>query len=473
VSRVMKGISIGLPAFVVASGLSCDPRSFDDLEDSTWVQFAERNDSQAPGNFGLAVTAVAVPTTQKGARFIVSSRGPAGLSQVTFDEHGSKVEQIGSSISPSLAPLVADSSGSSGNNIFTLSPFVDGTGTAAYVAGQFLDNGLGRAAVMPVGLKAGTELSKPANFSASQLFDFGIAIATGDLGTTGSTRGQDIVVVANSVVTVYPGNGSAARACNINRSNSTVNGGNGALHSVIIAPVKKNGHSQILVGVNAIRSGIGNNVPEILVLDESDIADGAACPETKGLIIDADGGQTASAIVVGDFDGNGNPDIAFSQTYSSATGSSTPGAVSVFMNPTGFTSGTPQKIMTTVAADGATPALGSVLAAADLDGVAGDELIVADPGNFTVKNVTSAGQVLVLKAGNNCPGGSSANRGPLFCVLTTLYNPDPKSNGAFGQAMAVTPYPTASSPTSVLAIAETNKLWVYFRVVASATDPRQ
>src|SRR5262249_44344527 len=185
----------------------------------------------APGNFGLAVTAVPLPAAQKGARFIVSSRGPAGLSQVTFDEHGSKTEQIGSSISPSQSPLVADNMGSAGNNIFSLEPFVGGSGNAAYVAGQFQDGAAGRAAIMPIGLKSGTELGKPSNFSASQLFDFGIAIATGDLGTTGSAQGQDVVVVANSVVTVYHGNGSPKKACNINRSNSTVNGGNGALPS--------------------------------------------------------------------------------------------------------------------------------------------------------------------------------------------------------------------------------------------------
>jgi len=468
VSRAMKGISIGL---LLAAGLSCDPRSFDDLADTTWVQFASRDDSQVPGRFGVAVATLPPDSaTSKGVRFIISSKAPAGLTQVAFDEHGSKTQQTGSSIGASLLPLMGDSTANSGNNILALAGTTNGSGAAAFVAGQFQDKSVGRAALMPAGLQnIGTDLPPPASLSADKYIDYGYTVATGDLGSTGATRGKDIAVLANNALVVFPGNGGAGKACNLQRSNPPANAYDGSLNSMIIAPVKGNGHSQVLVAARVVRAGLGNNVPEILILDEADIVDGAVCPETKGVIVDADGMPSPSAIVVGDFDGNGVPDIAYSQTFSTGQGN-----LGVFMNITDFTGATPTKIMP-AAADIASAAFGSVLAAADLDGdttVKGQELIVGDPG-AAPHNVLNSGQVLVLKSGNSCPGGTAANRGALFCVLTTLYNPDPASNGGFGQAIATSPYPTSADKTNVVAIAEQNKLWVYFRTVASAPDPRQ
>jgi hypothetical protein len=253
------------------------------------------------------------------------------------------------------------------------------------------------------------------------------------------------------------------------RSNAPQNAYAGSLNSLVIAKVKPGATSQVLVAVNAVRAGIGNNVPEILILDAADIVDGAACPETKGVIVDANGQPSPSAVIVGDFNGNGSPDIAYSQTFNSGG----TGVIGLFMDISDFTGATPVKITPTTA-DIPSAAFGSVLAVADLDqdtANPGQELIVADPG-AAPNNVLNAGQVTVFKFGSSCPAGAMAARGPL-CVLTYLYNPDPSSNGGFGQAMATTPFPNANSPTNVLAIAEQNKLWVYFRTVASAPDPRQ
>lgn len=467
-SHVMKGISIGV---LVSVGLSCDPRSFDDLADTTWVQFAERDDSQVPGRFAVAVATVAMPSGQSGARFIVSSKSPAGLTQVTFDASGSKSQQIGSSIGASLAPLVTDSAGSNGNNILALAGTTDGAGAPAFVAGQFQSGMIGRAALMAVGLQnTGTPLTPPTSLTQDNYIQYGYSVAAGNLGTTGTARGQDIAVLSNNALTIFPGNGSATKACNLQRSNAPTNAYDGSLNSLVIAKVKPGAGTvgQVLVAVNAVRAGIGNNTPEILILDAADIVDGAHCPETKGVIIDANGMPSPSAIVVGDFDGNGSPDIAYSQTFNTGSGN-----IGVFMNITDFTGATPTKI-TPMPADIASAAFGSVLAAADLDDdttVPGQELIIGDPG-AQPKNVINSGQVTVLKIGATCPGGATSVRGP-FCVLTTLYNPDPSANGGFGQAIVSSHYPTPTDNTSVLAIAEQNKLWVYFRTVASAPDPRQ
>lgn len=463
----MKGISIGL---LVSVGLSCDPRSFDDLADTTWVQFAERDDSQVPGRFGVAVTAVPLPANTTGARFVVSSEAPAGLTRVTFDSHGSKSEQIGSSISPALTPLISDTGGASGNNILALAPFINADGSTAFVAGQFKDGSIGVAGIMPIDLQTGGKpLAPPTSLSQDVFINYGYAVAAGDLGTTGA-NGQDVVVQSNNALTLIPGNGSAKRACNLLRTNPPTNGYGGGLNNLVIAPVKKNGHSQVIVGARVVRA-TGNNIPVILILDASDIVDGAHCPELKGVAVGADGAPGPSTIVVGDFDGNGNPDIAYAQTVNSGMTAT----FGLFPNITDFTGATPQIISLNTAADIPSAAFGSTMAAADMDGDTthpGDELMVGDPG-AQVNHVNAAGQVLVFKfdrTGTDC-GSATANRGPL-CVLTYLFNPDPSSNGGFGQALAVTPFPTPTSSTHVLAAAEANKLWVYFRIVAGAMDPR-
>jgi len=459
---ILKGTALGL---LLAAGLSCDPRSFDDLENTTWVQFAERNDSQVSGSFGMTVTAVPLATGQKGARFIVASANPTGLSQVTFDEHGGLSEQLGSAINTTLAPF-----STSAGLIYSLAPYVTST-KVQFVAGQTASgNGTGVAAIMDLGLKTpGTALTYPASDNAANATLYGYGLAVGDLGSAGTA--QDVVVVAENAITLFPGNGTAAKACYIKRPNVS-SGYGGGLHNAVIANI--NGTKRLLVSGNAIRPPIGNNVPEILFLEASDIVDNTACPVDKAIVLPGgDGTPTASTIVVGDFDGNNTNDVAFAITYNSS--SNTPGTLGVFMNLTDLTGATPVTIPTVQAVDVATTAFGSVALAADVDGVKGDELIVADP-IASVNNVSQAGHVFVYKSGTTCPAladGTTATRGT-FCILTMLFDPSPSTKDLYGQAMAVTPFDAAAtSPRpNVLAISENNKLWVYFRAIASAKDPR-
>ncbi len=69
---------------VLAAGVSCDPRRFDDLADDAWVQFAERDASQASGDWGIEVVALPMPSGKQGARFVsfvtswFNSSGSAG-----------------------------------------------------------------------------------------------------------------------------------------------------------------------------------------------------------------------------------------------------------------------------------------------------------------------------------------------------------------------------------------------------------
>src|SRR5262249_35460028 len=211
----------------------------------------------------------------------------------------------------------------------------------------------------------GVPLTPPASLTQDKYIDYGYSVATGDLGSTGTARGKDIAVLANNALTIFPGNGGAAKACNLQRANPPTNAHAGSWNSLVIAKVKPGAGTagQVLVSVNAVRAGIGNNVPEILILDAADIVDGAACPETKGVIVDANGMRPPSAVIVGDFDGNGSPDIAYSQTFDSGG----VGVIGLFMNINDFTGATPTKVMPT-AADIPSAAFGSVLAVANVDG---------------------------------------------------------------------------------------------------------
>ena len=91
-------------ALLAATALSCLPGRFDDLENEAWVQLAERDDSQASGDWAIAVQAMPPASGKLGMRFVLSlGKSPPGLAVVTFDEHGSKTAQTGTNLGGSLA----------------------------------------------------------------------------------------------------------------------------------------------------------------------------------------------------------------------------------------------------------------------------------------------------------------------------------------------------------------------------------
>ena len=125
-----------------------------------------------------------------------------------------------------------------------------------------------------------------------------------------------------------------------------------------------------------------------------------------------------ASIVTGDFDGDGIADVALGVPESDL-GRPQGGAVFIFK---GSASGLPAAPTWTLVGDTDTAALGTVLAAGDLDGDGKDDLAISEPGADVT--VSDSGAVLLYKFG---PGGPTLLREP----LTGL------GRGNFGAALAI------------------------------------
>jgi hypothetical protein len=429
----MKWVSLAAAA---VSAVSCDPRRFDDLEDSAWVQFADRNDSQASGTLGFDIAAVPVADGKKGARFVVASNSPAGLSLVTFDENGSLSDQLGRN---ALA--------TSGGQLAPLNSKAAWTQSLTSYPGNFVlvgqpDQKL--AAKLDVGLTTGNAVG------TSQDQYYGLAIAVGDLGS-GATA-PDIAIVSQLALTIVSGKDGKQKTCGIKSPNQNM-GVTVPLGNVLIAPIKKNGHNQIIL-TGRVLSG---DVPKILVIEPGDIVDTMNCPET-GFSTGVSGEQPAVSLAIGDFDGT--PGLDLVAGFNPQTGGKA-GSVLIYPNISDFANPASMAI-TTPADDGPSPLYGSRLRIANLDDDATPELIVGD-ATSPVNNVSQAGRVWVYKA-TGC--GDLPKRGPV-CVMAALSDPSPSTNDLFGEAIAASPFPTADATKNVLAVGEKNRVWVYFRVTAT------
>jgi hypothetical protein len=144
------------------------------------------------------------------------------------------------------------------------------------------------------------------------------------------------------------------------------------------------------------------------------------------------------------------------------------GKVLLYLNPNWGQSGTPTGVeIPSPATEDPSGARGARIRLADIEGDAGTEIIVGDPG-ATVESVSNGGKVQIYKLGA-CSGAGEV-RGPA-CLIRTLFDPTPATNDQFGRAMAIGQF-TGASTKNILAIAQKTKLWVYFKVSEADTDPR-
>jgi hypothetical protein len=442
----MKWTTIGLLA---AASLSCDPRRFDDLEGTAWVQLAERNDGQASGDWAIDVIAMPPASGKQGMIYVLSLGGPPpGLAQVTFDEHGNQTDQIGTNFQGGGAGLAGPLDDKA--SVDALAPF----GATQFIAGAGDKPNVVR---LDVGIKNGASILP----QGSGLTKVGRAVATGNLGL-GSTT-PDVAVQGTLSLSIIPGGDpTKIKTCNTKQANGAPSG---TLYigweSLQLAPVKKNGHDQIVMsGYKIDQQAATGQVPFIWILDAADVQNGADCP--------ANGFQVAEpapqALAVADVDMDGNLDLV----TGAAAQSGSAGTVIYYKGPlTGGSAPTPVTVPAT-AADSASFLRGNRIKIADLDGDGKPEVIVADSG-ASLNNVNESGQVHIYKTGT-CTDATT-QRGP-FCLATTLYDSTPSNKDQFGRALAVTPFPTPDSKTYVLGVVEKSKLWVFFKIFPSSTDPR-
>jgi FG-GAP repeat protein len=110
-------------------------------------------------------------------------------------------------------------------------------------------------------------------------------------------------------------------------------------------------------------------------------------------------------------------------------------------------------------------ALGAAVAAANVDGVAGDEALVGDP-DATVGGNLLAGAVHVV-------GGAM-----LGTELALLQRHEPSANDAFGVEVHALPFCTSACGTSgaslqsLLLVGSTSHAFAFFQPVAGSVDPR-
>ena len=481
----------------VCASLSCFPGRFDDLEKETWVQFVDRDNDTLNGDIGFDVAPMDLATgTAKGGVFIVASQGVGGVTQVTIDESGGvsgRVSAAGNAnVQGGLVPL-------NNQDIFTVAPFAVSGQITGFVAGQprnatvnatsMIFNGL--AAKFQSGITGGIQVGP------SGLQEFGNDILVGDFGSGLAT--PDIIVLGAASITVVTGasNYATSHTCRLLRPNFPTSFAMG-FKNAALAPIKANGKNQLIV------SGVDDdNLPKIFVFEGTDIVDSLTqCPTSTTMTVGTALEKPPIAIAVGDFDGTTGLDLVTGTSTDVPAG--TPGKVQIYRNINFASPPTPVAIVP-VMADQASPLYGSrlliddvddgeraeaagierlaaggrieggaiqrhqqaIVTAIDNDGT--NELVVGDPST-SVNAVTGAGRIYVFSLGaQTC----TDTRGTGICLEESLWAPEPGTDNHYGRAMATTTYKTAKGTKRILGVGERNKLNVYFRVNASAADPRE
>jgi len=119
----------------------------------------------------------------------------------------------------------------------------------------------------------------------------------------------------------------------------------------------------------------------------------------------------------------------------------------------------------TTTADNPSTLFGARILIDDLDGDGKNELIVSDPAT-AVGSVSDAGKIYIYTR--------TARARPLAARCASRRpcgRPKPATTNHYGRALATTTYKTAKGTRKILGVGERNRLNVYFRVNATATDP--
>lgn len=415
-----------------ALSVGCDWRAFDTLQSQTPVLAVDPPAELASANdFASVILPVAPPSDGSSAAwFLTSATETTGVVLVKLDASGG----------PSALTLTGPALDDLGGNPVTAMAEIPGTGTALLGAPTFHS-------LLTVDLSSQTVSQfLPASTLTANDPLLGMGVAAGTL--TGAAA-PDLVVASNSLVHVF-----------VDGSTTDIAPGAGDLTSCPItlsSQVSNHDKSnRALVVGNLLASGpaiaIGTPGPatpgSVSFFTVTPSAVSCAGVLTAPATTDSGFGQT---LAIGDFDGDGVVDLLVGAP---------PSRVYLYKGPVAPGAGP----TATIAAPLGSAEFGAALAAGNVDGVAGDEALIGDPG-ATLDGVTGAGNVSIYTGPNLTK--------PATMPARVLADHAVSAGEAYGSAVGALPFcasaPCAAAPRLPL-VGAPAKAFVYFTV--GPTDPR-
>jgi FG-GAP repeat len=425
-ARLSAAPCLVLAGMALAAG-ACDWRDFDKIENGTPVLAVGAPSHFGASDFGrtiLPLSSLAAGAT--GGRYLVSGAEAPALAIINVDAKGvASGQNVSSETFSGSAPLTALAEVAGTNKVLLGSP---GSGGAVYV------------------LTMGTT-NEVALFEAPQGADrFGMGVAAGKLAGADApdfvvASGADLTVFVDGDVNMPVPATPPADSCPMLVPTNGLPSLDQGRRAVVVAPLTGDPGVQIVVGTPSVSDAGAVNV---FTVDATGLATCAFSYRNADHLF----GQ---ALATGDFDADGVLDLLVGSPPSHAFWIKGPLTAASAVLPVTLAAGTDQ--------------LGFTVAAANVDGVPGDEALIGNP-DATVGSAALAGEVRIV-------GGAALDR-----ELPVLRRHDPAASDVFGIDVGALPFCTSKCGTStavtrsLLLVGSNARAMTYFLLLPGDKDPR-